>query len=418
MPPSATSRAATRGPSASRSANRPPTPPAPPARRRRRAVRRSRMHGASRPVAIWRSSTGWRTAPGGRGPIWPWAGAGWLGTVRTRASQHQPTQGRAIRAARHTERHQSPNHAGGHRQRRASARHGRRSDPCHRWQRLRVADQCQARVGRARSGWPFDTCRPDRRRARWPDGQKGYPTHSYQRTIDQWWASPGHHAIMVGDYNVAGGSWSVSSSGGTYSVMVFVKTCAPTSTGPVGNPPPTVTWRSPASGATGVSPATAVSARFSEAVSGVSASTFVLRDAVTGTILSAAVTYDATAKQATLRPTHWLGLGHSYRVSLSSSIRDTGGASLAFTSWTFKTATVQAFSPTRTVSFGSGKHVGYRFASNGTVLASKPYTLARASSASGSRRALIAGHSGTWYLISNGVWAGYWVQASSSVVLH
>ena len=248
--------------------------------------------------------------------------------------------------------------------------------------------------------------------------EKGYPTHSYQRTIDQWWASPGHHAIMVGDYNVAGGSWSVSSSGGTYSVMVFVKTCAPTSTGPVGNPPPTVTWRSPASGATGVSPATAVSARFSEAVSGVSASTFVLRDAVTGTVLSAAVTYDATAKQATLRPTHWLGLGHSYRVSLSSSIRDTGGASLAFTSWTFKTATVQAFSPTRTVSFGSGKHVGYRFASNGTVLASKPYTLARASSASGSRRALIAGHSGTWYLISNGVWAGYWVQASSSVVLH
>src|SRR5439155_10071762 len=71
--------------------------------------------------------------------------------------------------------------------------------------------------------------------------EKGYPTHSYQRTVDQWWASPGHHAIMVGNYNVAGGSWSVSKSGATYSVMVFVKTCSATSTGSVNNPPPTPT---------------------------------------------------------------------------------------------------------------------------------------------------------------------------------
>ena len=42
---------------------------------------------------------------------------------------------------------------------------------------------------------------------------------------------------MVGDYNVAGGSWSVSATGGTYSVMVFVKTCASTSALPT-NPAP------------------------------------------------------------------------------------------------------------------------------------------------------------------------------------
>ena len=248
--------------------------------------------------------------------------------------------------------------------------------------------------------------------------EKGYPTHSYQRTIDQWWASPGHHAIMVGSYNVAGGSWSVSKSGATYSVMVFVKTCSATSTAPVANPPPTLTSRSPGWGATGVSPATSVSVRFSEAVHGVSISTFVLRDASTGTVLSATVSYDTATYQAVLRPSHWLALGHGYRVSLSSSIRDAGGASLAFTSWTFTTARVQVFNPTRLVSFGAGKHVGYRFGTNGAVVATKSYTLARASSASASRRALVTGHSGTWYLISNGIWAGYWVQASSSVVLH
>jgi len=247
--------------------------------------------------------------------------------------------------------------------------------------------------------------------------EKGYPTHSYQRTIDQWWASTDHHAIMVGDYNVAGGSWSVSATGGTYSVMVFVKTCASTSALPT-NPAPTITRRSPASGATGVSPATSVSVRFSEAVRGVSASNFVLRDAITGTILASTVTYDGTILQAVLRPGQWLALGHSYRVSLSSSIRDAGGASLAWTTWTFKTSSVQSFSPARLVSFTAGKHVGYRFASNGAVLATKVYTLSRASSASATKRALIAAHAGSWYLIGNGVWAGYWMQASSGVVLH
>lgn len=66
--------------------------------------------------------------------------------------------------------------------------------------------------------------------------ERGYPTYDYQRTIDQWWASSGHHAIMVGDYNGAGGSHETSSgTNKLYSVMVFAKLCqAPTaSTGKV-----------------------------------------------------------------------------------------------------------------------------------------------------------------------------------------
>ncbi len=60
--------------------------------------------------------------------------------------------------------------------------------------------------------------------------EKGYPTYDYQRTIDQWWASAGHHAIMVGDYNAAAGSHANSASGATYSVMIFAKLCQAPST--------------------------------------------------------------------------------------------------------------------------------------------------------------------------------------------
>jgi putative cell wall-binding protein len=63
--------------------------------------------------------------------------------------------------------------------------------------------------------------------------ESGYPTYQVSRTIDQWWRSPAHHDILIGDYNAAGGSHARSSrSGKTYSVMVFVKLCTP--------PPPSV----------------------------------------------------------------------------------------------------------------------------------------------------------------------------------
>jgi putative cell wall-binding protein len=60
--------------------------------------------------------------------------------------------------------------------------------------------------------------------------ESGYPTYEVSRTIEQWWRSQGHHDIMIGDYNAAGGSHARSSrSGKTYSVMVFVKLCTPPS---------------------------------------------------------------------------------------------------------------------------------------------------------------------------------------------
>jgi putative cell wall-binding protein/uncharacterized protein YkwD len=46
-----------------------------------------------------------------------------------------------------------------------------------------------------------------------------------QQAVNAWIKSPLHEAIMVGDYNVAAGSWSRASSGAIYAVMVFVKVC-------------------------------------------------------------------------------------------------------------------------------------------------------------------------------------------------
>lgn len=50
--------------------------------------------------------------------------------------------------------------------------------------------------------------------------------YTEQNSIDRWWASPGHHGIMVGDYTHAGGSHARSSdTNRMYAVMVFVKAC-------------------------------------------------------------------------------------------------------------------------------------------------------------------------------------------------
>ena len=54
-------------------------------------------------------------------------------------------------------------------------------------------------------------------------------------SIERWWDSPGHHAIMVGGYSHAGGSHARSSdTNKMYAVMVFVKVCSTSSSPPSG----------------------------------------------------------------------------------------------------------------------------------------------------------------------------------------
>jgi hypothetical protein len=105
-------------------------------------------------------------------------------------------------------------------------------------------------------------------------------------------------------------------------------------------PAPTVASRSPAPSATKVARDVRPTVTFDQAVTGVTGSTFRLRDMVTGSYLSATVTYDAGTRKATLKPASLLRTGRTYRLGLSSSIKGaSSGRALASTTWTFTTTT-------------------------------------------------------------------------------
>jgi methionine-rich copper-binding protein CopC len=82
-----------------------------------------------------------------------------------------------------------------------------------------------------------------------------------------------------------------------------------------------------------------VTATLSEAVTGVSGTTFTLRNAA-GTAIAGTVTYNATTRVATLDPTATLAGDTRYTATLTGSttaIRDAAGNPLATSSWTFTT---------------------------------------------------------------------------------
>jgi methionine-rich copper-binding protein CopC len=100
---------------------------------------------------------------------------------------------------------------------------------------------------------------------------------------------------------------------------------------------PTLTGQSPASNATGVPALNTVTATFSEAVSGVNGTSFVLLDA-NGAVVPAAVTYDTAARRATLDPTDPLASSTRYTASLKNTITDPAGNAYAGATWAFNTA--------------------------------------------------------------------------------
>jgi hypothetical protein len=95
--------------------------------------------------------------------------------------------------------------------------------------------------------------------------------------------------------------------------------------------------RTPAADASGVALATNVTATFDEAVVGVSATTFLLREGPTA--LAATVSYDPLTRTATLDPAADLAAGITYTTSLTGGITDaaTPPNALAPVSWSFTT---------------------------------------------------------------------------------
>jgi serine protease len=100
---------------------------------------------------------------------------------------------------------------------------------------------------------------------------------------------------------------------------------------------PKVIARSPAPAAINVSRHAVATARFDEPVIGVSSSSVVVRDTVTGGVVPATVTYDASLNQARAAVGVTLEAERVYRVELSSAIADTTGHALVAMSWTFTT---------------------------------------------------------------------------------
>src|SRR5439155_3450709 len=112
--------------------------------------------------------------------------------------------------------------------------------------------------------------------------------------------------------------------------------------------------------------------------------------------------------------------GQSLRITLNSAVIDAVGNALAPASWTFTCVSplITLYQPPRSLHFSAGTTVGYRFSASGAVSATKSYTLAKSSSASTSQRSkAVPGHAGAWFYVTNGVWAGYWVQESPRVYL-
>ena len=141
-----------------------------------------------------------------------------------------------------------------------------------------------------------------------------------------------------------------------YWVDVVFSTTAPQDT-----TPPTVTGRTPGSGATNVSIATTVTATFSEAVDAatVNSNTFTLRNAA-GPV-QGNVGYNASTRVATLTPSASLAPSTTYTATVQGGatdprVKDPAGNALAASStWSFTTAAPDTTAPTVTaVSPASG----------------------------------------------------------------
>jgi Big-like domain-containing protein len=100
--------------------------------------------------------------------------------------------------------------------------------------------------------------------------------------------------------------------------------------------PPTLTARSPRTGATGVSTTPLVSATFSEPVSGVSGDSFRLT-APGGASEPASVSYDSSTRTATLRPSKPLSDTARYTARLEDGIVDGAANGFHAESWSFTT---------------------------------------------------------------------------------
>lgn len=160
-------------------------------------------------------------------------------------------------------------------------------------------------------------------------------------------AGTGEYAYRVTAWNAAGN---------TISTPVLTATTVATV--------PKVTSQNPAAGATSVATNVRPTATFNEAVTGVSNTTFTLKQGTTA--VAALVSYNTATRTATLTPTSTLATDKPYTLSLTTAIKSTSGGSLAATSWTFTTGPAPTVTSTDPAAGATG--VGLGTATNRTPL--------------------------------------------------
>jgi len=213
--------------------------------------------------------------------------------------------------------------------------------------------------------------------------ESGYPTHSYERTMSQWWKSPGHHAIIVGDFNAAGGSWSVGSDGRTYSAMVFIKTCAPA-----------VRVSVPTIGRAVLGAGSHTGYRFSGSTA-VGSKTASLSRASGADVSERA----RIGGRVYLKIVNGIWAGYWIPETWRSYLPG----------WYDKVV----YDGSRRLVFDAGFHVGFKYYSSGNSYARLAATLSRRSGADAAGWAIINGR--PHYYVIDGIWAGYWMPDSTNV---
>ncbi|HSK33593.1 MAG TPA: Ig-like domain-containing protein, partial [Propionicimonas sp.] len=98
-------------------------------------------------------------------------------------------------------------------------------------------------------------------------------------------------------------------------------------------------------------------------------------------------------------------------------IRQSPGAYLSGTDAPAAPEGNASYSPAARLVFKQGTHTGYRFDSYGRPTALRTYSLGADSGANTSALRAISNQYGRWFYVTNGVWSGYWIQASDEVYL-
>ena len=132
--------------------------------------------------------------------------------------------------------------------------------------------------------------------------------------------------------------------------------------------PPTITARTPASGATGVSTTTSINVTFSEAVLSNSSLSIVLKQGAT--VIPGTLSYNAATFTATFTPTSTLSLSTGYSVTVGAT--DLAGNVMTPASWSFTTASSNSSSlwggsvtpAVTSVGSATAVEVGVKFQSN------------------------------------------------------